>query len=151
MLDARGKVGLFHVFDAFDDGASLGGEARSGHAEHVPACSDGGIRDIAHEALVVASEHELVAARGDGFAEGLCRFDVFRVKVVGRGTEHANFHSAPFDSRGVSSMLAQLPGFSKTWQRRFRLLHGAAFGPMPPCRRVVTFAKKHLESNIYSF
>ena len=48
-------------------------------------------------------------------------------------------------------MLAQLPGFSKTWQRRFLLLHGAAFGPMLSCGRVLTFAKKHLESNIYSF
>ena len=29
VLDARGKVGLFHVFDAFDNGAPLGGEART--------------------------------------------------------------------------------------------------------------------------
>ena len=113
MLDARGKVGLFHIFDAFDNGAPLGGEARGGHAEHVPTCSDGGIRDIAHEALVVASEDEFVAACGDGFAESLRRLDIFRVKIVGRGTEYANFHSAPFDFRGVSSMLAQLSGFSK--------------------------------------
>ena len=48
-------------------------------------------------------------------------------------------------------MLAQLPGFSKTRQRRFQPLHGAASESTPLCRRVMTFAKKHLESNIYSF
>ena len=127
MLDARGKVGLFHVFDAFDNGAPLGGEACGGHAEHAPTRSDGGIRNIAHETLVVTSEHELVAARGDGFAESLRCIDIFRVKVVGRGAEHANFHSAPFDSRGVSSMLAQLFGFSKNMATSFAVFAECGF------------------------
>lgn len=47
-------------------------------------------------------------------------------------------------------MLAQLSGFSKTRQRRFRPLRNVAFEPKLPYSRVVIFAKNHLESNIYS-
>lgn len=47
-------------------------------------------------------------------------------------------------------MLAQLPGFSKARQRRSRSLQNVAFEPKPPYGPVAIFAKKHLESNIYS-
>lgn len=47
-------------------------------------------------------------------------------------------------------MLSQLSGFSKIRQRRFQPLRNVAFEPKLPYSRVVTFAKNHLESNIYS-
>lgn len=47
-------------------------------------------------------------------------------------------------------MLSQLSGFSKIRQRRSRSLRNVALEPKLPYSRVVTFAKNHLESNIYS-
>lgn len=47
-------------------------------------------------------------------------------------------------------MLAQLFGFSKNTATSFASLRNVAFEPKLPYSRVVIFAEKHLESNIYS-